>query len=278
MRKWTEAGAEPAPPGLESPLDAAVTQRDRGVLGKVRRAVEAGDVLLAFQPVVRADDAGAVAFYEGLVRIPDDDGRIIPARDFIQIVEMQELGRRIDCLALEMGLIALGQAPGLRLSINMSARSIGYPRWTHTLHAGLASDPRLAERLILEITETSAMVLPDLVSTFMHDLQARGIAFALDDFGGGQTSFRHLRDFSFDLVKIDGEFTGGIAGNADNQVLVQALVSIARQFDMFTVATAIESAHDAAFLSGIGVDCLQGYYFGAPTIRPPWLQPARKAV
>ena len=66
------------------------------------------------------------AFYEGLIRIMDPSGRIIPAADFIGAVETRELGRKIDCLALEMGLDTLAAEPGIRLSINMSARSIGY--------------------------------------------------------------------------------------------------------------------------------------------------------
>ena len=97
-------------------------------------------------------------------------------------------GRRIDALALELGLRALSENPDLRLSINMSARSIGYPDWSETLDRGLSEDPTVAERLILEITEASAMVMPDIVSVFMDDLQIRGVSFALDDFGAGFTS------------------------------------------------------------------------------------------
>ena len=67
----------------------------------------------------------------------------------------------------------------------MSARSIGYPQWLATLERGLRADPTIAERLILEITEGSAMLMPDLVTVFMADMQLRGICFALDDFGAG---------------------------------------------------------------------------------------------
>jgi EAL domain-containing protein (putative c-di-GMP-specific phosphodiesterase class I) len=116
------------------------------------------------------------------------------------------------------------------------------------------------------------MLVPELVISFMSDLQSRGVCFALDDFGAGYTSFRYLRDFYFDVVKIDGQFIRGIATNADNQVLMRALVSISEQFDMFTVAEFVENQEDAQFLIQAGVDCLQGYYYGAPTIRPPWVE------
>lgn len=265
-------------PGQDSPLSAALSQRDNDTMKMVRRALSERDVLLAFQPVVQAAPQGQVAFYEGLIRVLDSTGRVIPACDFIETVETTEMGRQLDCLALEMGLIALAEAPDLRLSINMSARSIGYPRWTATLNAGLAQDPRIAERLILEITESSAILMPDLVTVFMRDLQSRGIAFALDDFGAGYTAFRYLREFYFDLIKIDGQFIRGIADTPDNQVLTSALISIAQHFDMFTVAECVENTRDAAWLAAAGIDCMQGYAFGAPSLMPPWRERAGRRL
>ncbi|HAR52570.1 MAG TPA: EAL domain-containing protein, partial [Roseovarius nubinhibens] len=70
-------------------------------------------------------------------------------------------------------------------------------------------DPTVAERLILEITESSAMVVPELVTGFMEKLQHKGVSFALDDFGAGYTSFRYLKQFYFDILKIDGQFIRG---------------------------------------------------------------------
>lgn len=262
--------------GADNPLAFAVTERDKGVLDMVQASIKRKDVLLAYQPVVEAQRTGRVAFYEGLVRVLDDTGRVIPARDFIDTVETQETGRQIDVLALEQGCIALHNHPNLRISINMSARSIGYPAWTAMLHSWIEKDPTLAERLILEITESSAMTVPDLVTVFMADLHKYGIAFALDDFGAGFTSFRYLRDFYFDIIKIDGQFIRDLASNPDNQVLTQALVQIGQQFDMFTVAEFVETEAEAQFLASIGVDCMQGYLFGAPTTKPRWAEKQRK--
>jgi EAL domain-containing protein (putative c-di-GMP-specific phosphodiesterase class I) len=156
----------------------------------------------------------------------------------------------------------------LRLAVNLSARTIGSVRWMETLATGLAQDETLAERLILEITEASAMTAPEMVATFMHGLQRRGISFSLDDFGAGQSAFRYFRDFSFDSVKIDRQFITNVHRDRDNQALVRALILIARQFDMFTVAEGVERAEDAAWLQAQGVDCLQGYLFGMPAIQP----------
>lgn len=266
----------PIDPDDESPLNAALAQRDRDAIEMARAAVERKEVMLAFQPVVSSADPTRPAFWEALIRVLDHTGRIIPARDFIDAIETTELGRRIDCLALELGLAELAAVPGLRLSINMSARSIGYPDWTRVLNRGLAVDPTAGERLILEITEASAMMMPDIVSVFMRDLQDRGVAFALDDFGAGFTSFRYLREFYFDFLKIDGQFIRGVAANPDNQCLIRALLSIARHFDMFAVAESVETEADAAWLAGIGMDCLQGYFYGAPVVTPPWRRPAAR--
>lgn len=252
------------------PLSAAVAERDRDTLRMVEDAVRNRRIRLAYQPVLPAGNPVRPVFYEGLARILDATGRPIPARDFIGAVEMHETGRLIDSLSLELGLKALHANPGIRLSVNMSARSIGYPRWMKTLEAGLLADPSLAHRLILEITESSAMLMPEVVGVFMADLQSRGIRFALDDFGQGFTSFRYLRDFDFDILKIDGQFIGGIATDPDNQVLARALVSIAGHFGMLTVAESVETGADAAWLAAAGVDCLQGYHFAAPTLRPEW--------
>jgi EAL domain-containing protein (putative c-di-GMP-specific phosphodiesterase class I) len=130
----------------------------------------------------------------------------------------------------------------------------------------------VGERLILEITESSAMTVPELVIAFMNEIQSKGVSFALDDFGAGYTSFRYLRDFYFDILKIDGQFIRGIAQNPDNQVLTSALKAIADQFDMLTIAEFVENREDAVFLADLGIDCLQGYFFSAPTISPVWEQ------
>lgn len=255
----------------DNPLDAAVQRRDEDVLENVDRALTAGEVLLAYQPVMQAREPKEVAFYEGLVRVLDATGRVIPAAQFMHVAERSELGRKLDCQALRLGLKSLKAYPDLRLSVNMSARSIGYRPWRQILNRFLRQDMTLGERLILEISETSAMSLPEIVSGFMAEYQRRGISFALDDFGSGMLAVRYLKDFYFDAVKIDGQFTKNIHSDADNQVVAKSLISIAQEFDMFTVASRVEDPRDASYMISLGVDCLQGFLFGAPSVRPPWI-------
>jgi EAL domain-containing protein (putative c-di-GMP-specific phosphodiesterase class I) len=255
-----------------SPFAAAMATQDRQSVAMVEAAIAARRVRLAYQPVVLGAAPDRVGFWEGLARVLDDTGRVIPAREFMAAVEVTEAGRQIDCLALEAGLATLRQHPDLRIAVNMSARSVGYPRWLRILKRELGARGTVAERLILEMSEASAQIVPDLVAAFMGEMQAEGVAFSLDDFGEGFTSFRHLRDFGFDMVKIDGQFVRGVAGNPDNQMVVRALVSVARQFDMVTVAEAVETAEEAAFLQTLSVGAMQGYLYGAPTVRPPWVE------
>jgi len=252
------------------PLDYVRRRRNKSVLEQVQWALETGNVALAFQPIVYANDTGRAAFHEGLIRLIDLNGEVIPARDFIDEVEMLELGRQIDTAALREGIETLIAHPTLRLSINMSARSIGYPAWMETLNHGLQTEPTVAERLILEITESSAISMPEIVSYFMADLHSRGISFALDDFGAGYTAFRFFREFQFDIVKIDGQFSRDIANSADNQVLMSALIAIAEQFDMFTVAEEVERVDDMDYLRQSGIHAVQGHAVGYPDLSPAW--------
>lgn len=259
------------PAGADSPLTAAVSSRDRSTLAMVEQAVKHHQTLLAFQPVVIANDPKRVGFYEGLIRVMDETGRIIPAKDFMPVVERAELGREIDVVALNMGLRTLHENPQIRLSINMSARSIGYQRWMQTMNRWLKKDPGVGERLILEITEGSAMDQPELVVDFMDRLSMKGISFALDDFGAGYTALRYFKDFYFDVLKIDMEFCHGIANDPDTQALTGAIIQIGHHFDMLVVAEGVERQEDVDMLTQMGVDCLQGFYFQAPQVRPNWL-------
>ena len=267
-REHTTAAPRPHPGGTDSPLSAAMVGRDRKLMTIVASAIRHREVILAHQPVVQARNPGQVAFYEAFARVLDDTGRPIPARDFMPRIAATELGRQLDCLALDLGLRLLAERPESRLSINMSARSIGYRDWGTTLERHLGADDTLGERLMLEIGESSAMAVPELVLDFMDQMQPHGIAFALDNFGTGPTILRHLRDFLFDAVKIDGEFIRGIHANLDNHALVRTLIAIAREFDMLVIAEHVEEQADAEFLIAARVDCLQGYLYGAPKLIP----------
>lgn len=249
---------------LADPFQYAMASRDSDVMNLVRAALDAGRVRLAFQPIYTSAATPRIAFYEGLIRLMDDAGRIIPAAHFMSLVEETVMGRQIDCVTLDLALKTLVQRPNLRLSVNLSARSIGDGEWRRILDRGMLHQSNPGDRLIFEISETSAMMLHENVIRFMTEIQPKGVSFALDGFGAGLTAFRHLKDFFFDLVKIDKSFVRGIASDPDNQVLTEALLTVAHQFEMFAIADGVETKEEAEFLRALGVDCLQGYYFGVP--------------
>lgn len=258
--------------GAGSPLDFAVDHQQRLTMSTVRRAVERGDAVLAFQPVVQAARTDRAAFHEGLIRIIDETGGFVPLRDFMPLAELSELGRQIDCLSLALGCrrCARNRGCGCRSTCRRARSAIPTgcgPCTTgcRATHRGGTADPGNHRKL----GDGDAGPGPPLHAR----PAAAGVSFALDDFGAGYTSFRYLREFSFDMIKIDGRFIRDIASQPDNQVLTRALMMIARHFDMFTVAEQVETADDAAYLIELGVDCLQGFYFGAPTISPPWRTP-----
>ncbi|WP_431297971.1 EAL domain-containing protein [Tabrizicola sp. BL-A-41-H6] len=255
-------------PGLASPLDVAAGTAERETLAMVAEALKLRRTRLAFQPAVYAADPSIIGFYEGFIRLLDSRDRVIPAREFMGVTERQELGREIDCAALQMGLMTLQRNPGVRVAVNMSARSVGYKRWTALLRQALKQAPELGACLILEINEASAMQVPDVLLPFMAEMREAGIVFSLDDFGAAGTSLGLLRDFQFEIAKIDGMFIRHIDSNAENQPVVRSAIAIARELGMFLVAEAVETDAEANWLRDAGVGCLQGYLFGAPTVTP----------
>ena len=253
-----------------SPLSEAVAQQEGTTLETVREALAQKRLILAFQPVVQTAHLDQVAFYEGLIRVLDQKGRIIPAREFIKIVTKCEIGRTIDTLVLEKGFEAIASTKTTRVSLNMSARSIGCPNWNAALHEGLRKDPTAGERLIIEISEQCASAVPEMVGKFMDKLHALGVSFALDNFGSGFASYQVVKDHFFDMLKIDESFVKGIHSDPDKRAIVRSMALLAHELDLFTVAKNVETHEDAETLMDIGVDCMQGYYFGAPTIKPYW--------
>jgi EAL domain-containing protein (putative c-di-GMP-specific phosphodiesterase class I) len=244
----------------------------------VAQAIARGRVQFHFQPVVRSCNPRFPAFFEMLARIVLPDGRVLPAAAFLPHVEEGPLGRAIDRLALDAALEALAGDPALRVSINVSPRSMGDADWLARL-AEAGRERRVTGRLILEITETAALEQSDQTLDFLEHARGFGCALALDDFGAGMTGFRQFRDFRFDIVKIDGCFAQGVSRSPDSRLLVECLVKIARHFEMLTVAERVECAADATCLEALGVDCFQGYRFGRPVAEPvlPAVSPLRKA-
>jgi len=137
----------------------------------------------------------------------------------------------------------------------------------------LRGRPEIAERLIVEITETAGLEDVEACSHFVSTLRDLGCQIALDDFGAGYTSFRHLKQLAVNMIKIDGAFVRNIGENPDNLAFVRTLIDLARTFNLQTVAECVETLEEAETMRNEGVDFLQGYAFGAPQMIAPWHSP-----
>ncbi|MDD2867624.1 bifunctional diguanylate cyclase/phosphodiesterase [Neomegalonema sp.] len=250
---------------------AELRRRNITMAGQIVTALQENRITLAYQPVVRSDDPKVMAFHECLIRMRDPSGRISAAADFMPVAEQLGLVRMLDRRVLELAFATLRDVPNLRLSINVSPQSALDRDWMRSLRELSEERRDLTERLIVEITEATAIHDGGQTADFITNLRNLGCAMAVDDFGAGYTSFRHFKRLKIDIVKIDGVFVKGVENNPDNRTLVRTLVEIARNFEIMTVAEMVGEA-EAKTLRELGVDCLQGYHFGRPELHPAWLR------
>jgi EAL domain-containing protein (putative c-di-GMP-specific phosphodiesterase class I) len=221
---------------------------------------------IVFQPVVRANGGFSISFHECLVRLRQPKDTLLPAAEFMPEVERLGLGPMVDRQVLKMTLSALARHPNARLSINVFPQTMQDRKWMSTFEAAVGRDPMLAERLILEVTETCSMLDPARTREFMERLRGHGVCFAIDDFGARHAALHHLRDFRFDILKIDARYVRDIELGSDNAYFIAAIVGIARRFDMMTVAEAVQGPTEARRLAELGIEHFQGFYFGCPSL------------
>lgn len=265
----------------QMPHDDAISrseERSRSIAlaNELSSALAEDRIVIAYQPIVDARDTDRLAFHECLARIRRPDGELVAAGMFMPVAEKLGLVRLLDRRVLTLALEALKAHPSLRLSVNLSPATTHDDQWLEIFESACAERRDLAERLVFEVTETTAIADAPKAASFINHIRSYGAAVAIDDFGAGYTSFRHLKDLRLDMVKIDGAFIRDIRENPDNQLFVKTLLSISKHFDMLCVAEFVDSRETAEFLRDLGVDCLQGYHFGAPDVTPPAKAPKKR--
>ncbi len=248
-------------------------RRSLSISEQVRAALREERVLFAFQPVVVATTE-EVDHYECLLRMRSPEGRIVPASEFVPVIEQLGFIRLIDRYVLDKVVEELSAHPDVRLGFNISGLTAADRPWLRALVMQLRNRPDIASRLIVEITETAALYDIEESARFVAAVRDAGCSVALDDFGAGHTSLRHLQSLAVDTVKIDGSFIRNLAGNPENQVFLRHLLGLAKGFGFATVAECVATEEDAAILRREGVGLMQGHYFGRPSLDRPWLLPA----
>ena len=237
--------------------------REKAVSDSIMGAIEEGRMLLMLQPIVEAKGR-KLAFCEALLRLRRRDGTLIAASDFIEEAEQLGLARVVDKRALELGLALLADHPQLRLSVNISSLTAGDEDWIRTLEAFTAGRPDILARLVVEMTETAMVHDFDAAAVFLDRLRALGCKVAIDDFGAGYTSFRHLKLLNVDMLKIDGSFVANLTGDPQARTLVKSIIEMAGALGLETVAEWVGDEETAAFLEAAGATYLQGYLYGHP--------------
>ena len=225
---------------------------------------------LAFQPVISTTAFG-VCSYESLLRIIETDGSIKSAGEYILLAEKMGFIETVDHIVLELVMKELVMNEHVRLGVNVSSASAEGTRWIKRLMEICKAHPGVAQRVIVELTETGEIKDIGVVAKFVEDLQVLGCTIAIDDFGSGYTSFSYIKTLNPDIIKIDGMFIQNIENCDKNKIFVKMIVEFAKSFGMKTVAEAVENGMAAKELLNLGVDYMQGYYFSEATVNRPWI-------
>ena len=234
-------------------------------------------IFLAYETVAAATHRRP-AFYECLMRILRPDGSLIAANDIVPVAERLGLVRLLDFRVLELVIDEMAAAPTLQTSFNVSPASTTDPDWWAGLGTLLRKHSGVAERLIVEITESAAIQDIDETRGFVARVKDVGCRIAIDDFGAGYTSFRNLRKLGVDIVKIDGAFVQNITRSEDDRAFVRTLIDLAKRLNLETVAEWVQDEAAAKSLEDWGCDYLQGALVGLAATNRPWLAAAAEAI
>jgi EAL domain-containing protein (putative c-di-GMP-specific phosphodiesterase class I) len=245
-------------------------RHNRAVVAAVETALRQGRLLFAFQPVVCAA-TGRIDYFECLLRMRDEERGLVTCGEFIAAIEQVGLIGLIDRYVVGRVAEELAAHAGVRLGLNISGLTACDRDWLRSVIRLLRRRPDLACRLVVEITETAALANLAESVRCVDALRDIGCRVALDDFGAGHTSLRHLQVLAIDTVKIDGSFVRGLPASHESRVFLRHLVELTRGFGLRTVAECVETAEEAALLRAEGIGYLQGFPCGRPTIERSWL-------
>jgi EAL domain-containing protein (putative c-di-GMP-specific phosphodiesterase class I) len=209
-------------------------------------------------------------YFEVLLRMVEEDGRIHLPSDFIRAAERYGLMRSIDRWVIRESMRTLKTQPPPFLdllhlcSINLSAVSMGDESFLDFLEEELAASGVPSGKICFEITETAAIENLSQVEKLLARLTARGVRFALDDFGSGMSSYSYLKDLPVSFLKIDGKFIKDIVTDELDRAMVESINQVGHVMGLLTVAEAVTSKAVVERLRAVGVDYAQGNWISPP--------------
>lgn len=242
-------------------------RRAQTTSARIRDALTQNRFRLATQPI-RSLASGGIERYELLLRMTGDDGELLPASSFIEAAErsgmVQELDRWVVARALELiGERERAGAP-VSLHMNISGASMTDLSVLEYIERRLDEGEADPARCTFEITQTARVEDYDAAAGFADRLTEFGCEVAIDDYGAGFGPFTYLKKMPFDVIKIDGTFVREMPRNDADQLVVKAIVEIARGLGKRTIAEFVEDEETRTLLQEYGVDMAQGYHLGRP--------------
>jgi EAL domain-containing protein (putative c-di-GMP-specific phosphodiesterase class I) len=236
--------------------------------GELHRALERDELLLHYQPKVSLE-TGRITSVEALLRWQHPERGLVPPGDFMALLEETGLIVRAGDWVLREACRQLKawERAGLRavpVAINLSARQFLSPDLAQSIRSVLEEHEVSAERLEIELTESSVMSNPEDAVRTLEYLEAMGLRIAIDDFGTGYSSLGYLKRFPIRALKVDRSFVRDVTSDPDDAAITQAVISMAHSLELQVVAEGVETEAQLAFLIQYGCDEVQGFLFSRP--------------
>ena len=234
---------------------------------QIRQLLTDQRVDMHYQPILDLQSR-TVTHHEALLRGRDEDNKPMNTAQLIIAAEQSGMIHRLDeqVITRVFEHLALLQQNGVQtsLAVNLSGRSFNNPNLVPHVRQSLTEFGVAPSSVIFEITETAALADIDASIQIMEALRSEGCRFALDDFGVGFSSLYYLKKLPLDYIKIDGSFVRNLTRDSEHQVLIRALVDVARAFNLHTIAEFVEDSLVLELLADLGVNYAQGYHIEKP--------------
>ena len=239
-----------------------IHQEDIKCHKKLLSAFKRDALVSHFQPILPIQDASRATKYESLIRLEDDEGKIIPPFNFLNVAKANRVYYKITRAVIQntLGVIEEYKVP---CSINISLADINN-ELTMKYFFDILSSYDYNNLLTVELLETEDFENYELVYDFCMKVRSYGIKIALDDFGSGYANFSHILNLPVDYIKIDASLISDIDRNHNSRIMVETIVDLAKKLHVDTIAEFVSSKEILDVIRELGVDYAQGFYIGKP--------------